>query len=48
MHKGLPWRVIGEESICQCRSLWFERWSGQTPHAMEQQSPYATAIEPVF
>ena len=28
---GLPWRLSGKESICQCRIYGFDPWVGKTP-----------------
>ena len=36
---GLPRRLSGKESACQCRRLWLDLWSGKIPHAAEQLSP---------
>ena len=45
--QGLPWRLSGKESACQCRRHGFDPWSGRIPHAAEQLSPCTTATEPV-
>ena len=44
----LPWWLRGKESTCQGRRHRFDPWSGKIPRAMEQLSPYVTAIEPVL
>ena len=36
---GLPWRLSGKESQCQCRRHRFDPWPGKILHAMEQLSP---------
>ena len=43
---GLPWWLSGKESIYQSRRHGFDPWSRRTPHAVEQLSPCATALEP--
>ena len=43
---GLPWRLNGKESACQCRRHRFNSRSGKIPHAVAQLSPCPTAIEP--
>ena len=49
---GLLWWLSGKKrkkkSICQCKTYGFDPWSGKIPHAMEQPSLWATAIEPVL
>ena len=45
---GLPWWLGGKESSCQSRRHRFKSWSGKTPHAAEQLSPWATTTEPVL
>ena len=42
------WWLSGKESTCQCRRLRFNPWSGKTPHAAEQLSPWVPATEPVL
>ena len=42
---GLPWWLSGKESSCHCRRAGLDPWSGKIPHAMQQLSPSATAIE---
>jgi len=44
----LLWCLSGKDSSCQRRSYSFDLWSGKIPHATEQLSPCATAIEPVL
>ena len=39
---GLPQKLSGEESTCQCRRHGFEPRSGKVPHATEQLNPCAT------
>ena len=48
IHLWLPWWLGGKESTCQYRRQGFSLWSGKIPHALEQISPCATTIEPVF
>ena len=43
---GLPWRLSGKESACQCRRHRFDPWSWKIPHVAEQLGPCATTIEP--
>ena len=45
---GLPWRLRGKESTCQCKRHAFHLWSGKTPQAAEQLSPWATTTESVL
>ena len=45
---GLPWRLRGKESTCQCKRHGFHLWSGKTPQAAEQLSPCATTTESVL
>ena len=45
---GLPRRLSGKESACQCRRHRFDPWSRKIPHSMEQLSLCATTIEPVL
>ena len=42
---GLPWWFSGKESTCQCRSHWFDLWSGKMPRAVERLSSCITTIE---
>ena len=42
---GLPWWFSGKESSCQCSRCRLDPWSGKTPHATEQLSPWATSTE---
>ena len=42
-----PWWLSGKESTCQHREHWFDLWSEEIPHALEQQGPCAAAIESV-
>ena len=42
---GLPWRLTGKESTCQCRRHRFDLWSWKIPHAEEQLSPCAATTE---
>ena len=44
----LPWWLSGKESACQCRGQRFDPRSGKIPHALEQESPCTTTIEPVL
>ena len=44
---GLPWWLSGKEVTCQCRRQGFDPWSRKIPHAVEQLSSRAAAIEPV-
>ena len=46
--RGLPWWSSGKESAFQCRGHGFNPWSGEIPHATEQQSPCATTTEPAL
>ena len=41
-----PWWSSGSESTCQGREHWFDPLSGKIPHAGEQLSPWACALEP--
>ena len=43
---GPPRCLSGKESVCQCKRLEFDPWSGKIPRAMEQLSPCATTTEP--
>ena len=43
-HKGLPWRLSGEESA----NAEFNLWSWKIPEVTEQISPYTTTVEPVL
>ena len=43
---GLPWRLSGKESACQCRRHRFDPWSWKIPHVAEQLGPCAATIEP--
>ena len=45
---GIPLRLSGKESACQCRRRGFDFWPGKTVHATEQLSPCATtsALKP--
>ena len=43
---GFPGGLNGKESICQCRRHGFNPWCRKIPHAAEQQSLWATTIEP--
>ena len=45
---GPPRCLSGKESVCQCKRIEFDPWSGKIPHAMEQLSPCATTIGPVL
>ena len=36
---GLPWRLSGKESACQCRRHGFDPWSRKIPHAAVQLKP---------
>ena len=45
---GLPWWLIGKESVCQCRRHGFYPWSKKIPYAVEQLSLYTTATETVL
>ena len=45
---GLPCRLSGKESACQCKRHRFDPWSGKIPCAKEQLSPRATTTELVF
>ena len=45
---GLPWCLSGRESACQYKRRGLDPWSGKVPHAAEQLSPCATAIEPLL
>ena len=47
-HGGLLWWLSGRESTCQYSRNQFDPWSRTNPHASEQLSCCATAIEPVF
>ena len=38
--QGLPWWLSGKESPCQGKRHRFTAWSGKTPHAGEQLSPW--------
>ena len=40
--KGLPWRLSGIESVCQCQRRSFDPWSGKIPQAVEQLSLWTT------
>ena len=44
-HRGLPWRLRGEESACQARTHGFDPSSGRIPHATEQLSLCTTTSE---
>ena len=45
---GLPrWRS-DKEPACQCRGHEFDPWSRKIPHAMGQQSLWATTLEPTL
>ena len=35
--RGLPWRLSGEESICQCRAHGFDPWVEKIPWRREWQ-----------
>ena len=48
IHTRLPWLSTGEESACQCRRHEFDPCSGKIPHAVEQLSSRAIAVELVF
>ena len=43
---GFPGGTSGEQSTRQCRRHGFDPWSWKTPHAAEQRSQCAPAIEP--
>ena len=45
---GLPWVLGGKESICQGKRHGFKPWSEKVPHALDQLSPCATAVEPAL
>ena len=45
---GLPWRLTGKESTCQCRRHRFDLWSWKIPHAEEQLRLCTTTVEPVL
>ena len=45
-NKGLPWRLGGKESACQCRRHGFHPWSGELPRASGHLSP--CALEPML
>ena len=45
---GIPWRLSGKESACQCRRHGFDSWPGKITHAAKQLSPCATTTEPVL
>ena len=38
VHVGLPWKLSGKESACQCRRRRFNPRSGKIPRALEQLS----------
>ena len=40
--------LSGKESSCRCSRHGFGPWSGRSPHAAGQSSPYATTTEPVL
>ena len=43
---GLPWRLSGQESTCQCQRHRFDPWSGRIPHPREDP-PCPGAPKPV-
>ena len=45
---GLPWRLSGKESACQCGRHRFDSWAGKIPRAPVQLSPWPTATAPVL
>ena len=47
-YPGRPRWLSDEESACQSRGHRFDPWSRRIPHASEQLSPCATALEPVL
>ena len=46
--RGLPWWLIGEESLCQCRRHRLNPWSGRIAYTEERLSPGATTPEPML
>ena len=42
--EGLPWRLSGYESACQCKRHGFHPRSGKIPRAAEQLSPCTTTL----
>ena len=44
--RELPWWLSGEESTWQCKRHGFNPWSGNIPHAMEQQTPCTVTAQP--
>ena len=47
-HLGLSWWLSGKESAGRCRTHRSDLLPGKIPHASEQLSPCARAIEPVL
>ena len=45
---GLTWWYSGWESGSQSRGHEFDPWSWKIPHAVKQQSPWASTTEPVL
>ena len=45
---GIPRRLTGKESACQCRRRGLDYWPGKIVHATGQLSPCATTIRPVL
>ena len=43
---GFPGGSVIKKSACQCRRHGFDPWSGKIPHALEQLTPCASAVEP--
>ena len=48
MREGLPWRLRGKDSTCQCRRHRFHPRTGKVLHAAEQLSPCTATIQPVL
>ena len=47
-HVGLSRWLSGKESACKCRRHRLDPWSRKSPHAAEQLSLCAAAVEPVL